>query len=62
MTYPMLARLALPYARFELPGWGKLLRAAGVYDDQFWGGAPARVVRGKFHGYTMRLRLERRRP
>jgi FkbM family methyltransferase len=49
--------MALPYARFELPGWGKLLRAVGVYDHDKWDGAPDRVIRGKLHGYNMRLSL-----
>jgi FkbM family methyltransferase len=54
----MLARLALPYARLELPGWGRVLRTAGVYDDARWQGAPVRTIRGKLHGYRMRLSLE----
>jgi FkbM family methyltransferase len=58
MSYPLLAKIALPYARFELPGWGKLLRAVGVYDHDKWDGAPQRVIRGKLHGYSMRLSLE----
>jgi FkbM family methyltransferase len=58
MGFPILAKFALPYARFELPGWGKLLRAAGVYRHDCWDGAPTRTVRGKFHGYVMRLSLE----
>jgi|SRR5436190_5491798 len=57
MSYSLLARFALPYARLELPGWGRLLRAAGVYDDRGWDDAPQRVIRGKLHGYAMRLSL-----
>ena len=57
MGHPKLASLALPFARWELPGWGKLLRAAGVYDNDRWHDAPHRAVRGKFHGYRMRLNL-----
>jgi FkbM family methyltransferase len=55
---PFLARIALPYARLELPGWGRLLGAAGVYRDDRWAGAPTRAIRGKLHGYTMRLSLQ----
>src|SRR3954469_12339763 len=58
MAFPLMARLAVPYARLELPGWGKVLRAAGVYRHDCWDGAPTRVIRGKLHGYTMRLSLE----
>jgi FkbM family methyltransferase len=58
MGVPWKARVAMPYARLELPGWGKVLRAAGVYRDDGWDGAPTRVVRGKLHGYKMRLSLE----
>lgn len=57
MKLPLLARLALPYARLELPGWGKVLRHAGVFDDTRWKGAPTAVVRGKLHGYVMTLDL-----
>jgi FkbM family methyltransferase len=57
MGYPKWAMLALPYARWELPGWGKILRALGVYDNGRWDGAPERVVRGKLHGYKMRVSL-----
>jgi FkbM family methyltransferase len=57
MAYPKLAMLALPWSRLELPGWGKLLSALGVYDDRRWKGAPQRVIRGKLHGYRMRLGL-----
>jgi FkbM family methyltransferase len=58
MSFPLIARLALPYARLELPGWGKVLRAAGVYRHDCWDGAPTRVIRGKFHGYRMTLSLQ----
>jgi hypothetical protein len=58
MSFPLIARLALPYARLELPGWGKVLRAAGVYRHDCWNGAPTRVIRGKFHGYRMTPSLE----
>jgi FkbM family methyltransferase len=57
MAYPKLAMLALPWSRLELPGWGKLLAAVGVFDDGRWKGAPQRVIRGKLHGYRMRLGL-----
>jgi FkbM family methyltransferase len=57
MAYPKLAMLALPWSRLELPGWGKLLSAVGVYDDARWKDAPQRVIHGKLHGYRMRLGL-----
>ncbi|MDQ3440266.1 MAG: FkbM family methyltransferase [Planctomycetota bacterium] len=57
MAVPLVAKIAVPYARLELPGWGRVLRAAGVYQEDGWSGAPTRVIRGKLHGYTMRLSL-----
>jgi FkbM family methyltransferase len=58
MNLPLLARLAVPYARLELPGWGRVLGMAGVLsDDERWRGAPTVTVRGKFHGYLMSLDL-----
>jgi FkbM family methyltransferase len=57
MGYPKLAMLALPWSRLELPAWGKVLGALGVFDDAKWKGAPQRVIRGKLHGYRMRLGL-----
>jgi FkbM family methyltransferase len=58
MGFPLMARLAVPYARMELPGWGKIMKAVGVYRHDCWDGAPTRVIRGKFHGYKMTLSLE----
>lgn len=58
--YPWKALLALPYARYELPGWGRLLKALGAMPavgSTAWDGAPTRTVRGKVHGYLMRLDL-----
>jgi FkbM family methyltransferase len=53
--------IALPYVRMELPGWGKVLAMAGVTggpDVQArWSSAGTRTIRGKSHGYRMRLRL-----
>lgn len=57
MKTPLLALLALPYSRLELPGWGKVLRLAGVFDDGRWARPDTRTVRGKFHGYEMKLDL-----
>ncbi len=45
------------YSRLELPGWGKLLSMSGVYDDERWADAPERIIRGKYHGFKMRLGL-----
>lgn len=58
MAFPILARLAVPYARMELPGWGKVLKAVGVFDHSRWDGAPSYTIRGKLHGYMMPLSLE----
>ena len=57
MTYPKYSLLAVPYARMELPGWGRVLRLAGVHEDARWAGAPGREIRGKWHGYWMKLEL-----
>jgi FkbM family methyltransferase len=53
-----LSSLILPYTRAELPGWGRLMarcRALGNRSDPYWVGIPPIVVRGKHHGYLMRL-------
>lgn len=53
-----LSSLILPYTRAELPGWGRLMarcRALGNRFDPHWKGIPPIVVRGKHHGYLMRL-------
>src|SRR4051812_49721366 len=52
-----IAMLALPYSRRELPGWGKLLRALGVFEQKRWNDAPTRVLRGKLHGFEVTLHL-----
>jgi FkbM family methyltransferase len=57
MSYPKWAMMAVPYGRYELPGWGKILTAVGVFNDAKWKDAPERVIRGKMHGYKMRLQL-----
>ena len=58
MKLPLLAQLAVPYARMELPGWGHVLTAAGVLgEDSTWKGAPTVTIRGKLHGYRMTLDL-----
>ncbi len=52
--------LARPYIRYELPGWGKLLRLSkhiGWQDDALWRGSPNKIIRGKMHGYLMSLDL-----
>lgn len=49
--------LTLPYVRRELPGWGKLLRAAGVFNHEQWHDAPVQRIRGRWHGYDMDLHL-----
>jgi FkbM family methyltransferase len=57
MASHVLSMMALPYVRRELPGWGRLMRAAGIRDDPRWRGAKPRTVRGKLHGYTLNLEL-----
>jgi FkbM family methyltransferase len=58
LKVPLLASLAVPYARLELPGWGRVLKFAGVMkQDAAWKGAPTVTVRGKYHGYLMTLDL-----
>lgn len=57
MNYPRHTMLLLPWTRAELPGWGRVLRAAGAFDNDRWRGAPTRSIRGKFHGYQMELDL-----
>jgi FkbM family methyltransferase len=54
--------LALPYVRHEIPGWGKVAHAllvTGDADDSGYLGAGPRwrEVRGKWHGYSMRLNV-----
>lgn len=49
--------LVLPYIRLELPGWGKIARKVGFYQNELWQGVPKRTVRGKLHGYQMTLDL-----
>ena len=58
-SYPRLSRLALPYTRLELPGWGKVFDAfrIGESNDPIWRDAPTKTVRGKWHGYRMDLDL-----
>lgn len=57
MKYPLLALLALPYARLELPAWGKLLKIVGLFRDELWTQAPTYKIRGKLHDYLMTLDL-----
>jgi hypothetical protein len=52
--------LARPYIHSELPGWGYVYRwAVGgeQHREWFWADAPSRTVRGKLHGFEMRLDL-----
>ncbi len=56
----LIIGLARPYILRELPGWGYVYRWA-VGDDRqrewFWAEAPVRTVRGKLHGFEMKLDL-----
>jgi len=59
-SYPRAALLAVPYARRELPGWGKLLgwlKVSQAAHDGLWADAPTREAVGKWHGYRIRLDL-----
>ena len=53
--------LIRPYIYHELPGWGRLFNYAGIggikNTNSKWRDAPTRLMRGKGHGYTMRLKL-----
>ncbi len=60
--YPKLPFLLIPYVRLELPGWGKLLdltKVRGYKNDSYWNTAPTKTIKGKWHGYSMQLRLSR---
>jgi FkbM family methyltransferase len=60
MLERLLMTAALPYSRRELPGWGRLLGWAGVLvpaEDPRWRERGVRIVRGKNHGFLMRLDL-----
>ncbi len=58
--YPRLPFILLPYARLELPAWGKLLSVSKVIcqiNDDRWRDAPTKIIRGKSHKYLMHLDL-----
>lgn len=58
--YPIWTFLLLPYTRLEMPGWGKLLSLAKIkvpINDCRWSTAPTKTIRGKMHGYWMKLDL-----
>ncbi len=59
MGYPRWTCLLVPYTRLELPGWGGLLTALGVYGKDAWPGAPTREIRGRWHGYRLVLDLSK---
>jgi len=61
--HPRLAFLLLPYTRAELPGWSRVMRAFG-YGASLggaqpmplgWKQLPKAIVRGKRHGFKMKL-------
>jgi hypothetical protein len=56
----LIIGLARPYILRELPGWGYVYRWA-VGDERqrewFWAEAPSCTVRGKLHGFEMKLDL-----
>jgi FkbM family methyltransferase len=57
--YPKLPFLLLPYTRLELPGWGYLLAKTDVFGhkNERWNSAPTKTIKGKWHGYYMKLDL-----
>lgn len=56
MPSPLLADIARPYFRHELPAWGKLYAVlVGKADEPKWRDRPRRVVRGKLHHKLMNL-------
>ena len=60
MPLPKLAPFILPITRAELPGWYRLFHhfvGDGRKDDDAWRDAGWRTIRGKWHGYRMRLDL-----
>ncbi len=55
---PFAAGVVLPYTRLELPGWGKLYsRFVHSGSEARWRDAGVRSMRGKLHGYQMKLDL-----
>jgi FkbM family methyltransferase len=52
---------ARPYVSRELPGWGRVYDAmvGGYRRDWLWSTAPTKTIRGKRHGYSMRLDLSK---
>jgi FkbM family methyltransferase len=58
MLQEAIIRIAKPYIRRELPGWGRLMSAVASYKrDWLWRTAPVKQVRGKLHNYLMHLNL-----
>jgi len=58
--YTVVSRAFLAYFRYELPGWGILLRQLKINDiarRDDWKNAPIRIIKGKLHRYRMRLDL-----
>ncbi|MFK7884881.1 MAG: FkbM family methyltransferase [Phycisphaerales bacterium] len=56
MPSPLLADIARPYFRYELPAWGKLYKLlVGGPDEPAWHNRPRRVITGKLHNKKMNL-------
>ena len=61
--HPRLAFLILPYTRAELPGWSRVMRLVGYGTalggatpmSAEWKAMPKAIVRGKWHGFDMKL-------
>ncbi|MBK7875221.1 MAG: FkbM family methyltransferase [Planctomycetes bacterium] len=54
---PLLARLARPWVRAELPGWYRVYCAIGGEDETRWTSAGERVFESRFHPHRMTVRL-----
>lgn len=60
MSYPKLPFIILPATRLEAPGWGKLYHVFHLDSPAHysrWDHAPSRIIRGKWHGYQLKLDL-----
>lgn len=56
----LIALVLLPITRYELPGWGRIVKPLGLlsyHSDDKWTGLPVHVIRGKIHGFKMQLDL-----
>lgn len=56
----LIATLALPYFRLELPGWRRLSSLVGlpISNEALWADASPRIMRGKLHGMRMKVHMQ----